>query len=378
MLIVAANPLTAHGQALAPQPDEPTATALFDPNLVLEAARSEMFPEGRDRTLEISGHFQFRALLNSRSQPSKEDIASGFVLRRAKLKAKGMLMGDDLRYTFSMSFNRKTGVGSVEDFNIDARLADGLRLRVGQFRPGLLREESVSSKRQLAVERSLIAKAFTQPRVRGIALKHETARTRVSLALMDASPVLGGDQSWEIVTRGEVLILGRFKRFKDFTSFPDDEPAVMLGASVGVLDLDARLPDSSDTTIVRWTVDLSAEAGGSNVFVAFVGNRVDQDMGPTLDQYGLVVQGGAFITDTTELFARYELGDADNSTPTLSILTIGANEYLDGHALKFTVDAGFALDEVAGFWSSSGRGWLTDASGHDGQVLLRTQLQLMF
>ena len=175
-----------------------------------------------------------------------------------------------------------------------------------------------------------------------------------------------------------MLILGDWKRFKDFTSFPSDEPAVMLGASVGLIESDPRLPEEINDSTLRWTVDLSAEAGGANFFVAFVGNRVDPDQGPTLDQYGLVVQGGAFVSDTTELFARYEMGDADDGSPMLSLLTIGATEYIHEHALKVTVDLGYAFDEVTGFWSSSGAGWLTDSSGQDGQVLLRAQFQLLF
>lgn len=358
--------------------DLPTATARFDPHLVMETARGSPFGDGSERSLQISGQFQFRAILNARDQTGDEDFTTGFVLRRAKVKAKGTLMDDDLRYTFSVAFNRKTGKGVIEDFNIDARLSDGFRLKAGQFRPSLLREEMVSSKRQLAVERSLIAKAFTQPRVRGVALTHQTDRTRLSVALMDASSSLGGDQSWEAIVRSEVLVLGDWKRLKDFTSFPGDKPVVMIGASVGVIDSDPRLPDSPDTTTVRWTVDLSAEAGGANFFAAFVSNRVDRDHGPTLDQYGLVVQGGAFVSDTTELFARYEMGDADDGRPMLSIVTIGATEYIHGHALKLTVDLGYALEEVAGFWSSSGSGWLTDETGRDGQVLVRAQVQLLF
>ena len=96
-------------------------------------------------------------------------------------------------------------------------------------------------------------------------------------------------------------------------------------------------------------------------------------------QLGLLLQGGwMFVPDEWELYARYEWGDADGLSPELSVFTIGVNRYVEEDTFKFTFDVGYGLNEVGDFWSSSGAGWRTDRPGEDGQVVARTQIQLLF
>lgn len=376
-LLVALGPSASLASRQNIAPEEPISPPRFNPHLAIARAQGERIEDEREGSLEISGQLQFRVMVNNRERPGSEDLATGFLLRRAKIKAKGAIADDRMRYTVSLAFNRRTGLGLLEDATIEAPVLDGLRFRVGQFRPNLLREESVSSKRQLAVERSLVARAFNQARVRGVELQHETERTRLTVAVMDASISLAGDKAWVYTARGELLVLGTWKQLKDFTSFRGDDSAVLLGASVGFFDTDSGPSGTPGSTTLRWSVDLSVETGGANLFAAFVGNRFEPDTGPALDQYGVVVQGGVFVSDTTELFARYAMGDDDDGAM-LSLITVGATEYLLEHALKMTIDLGYGVNEVSDFWSSSGAGWLTDEAGQDGQFLLRAQMQLLF
>jgi len=60
------------------------------------------------------------------------------------------------------------------------------------------------------------------------------------------------------------------------------------------------------------------------------------------------------------------------------VLTIGVNKYWSKHTLKWTTDLGFGFDEVSAVYSSSGAGWRTDTAGEDGQMVLRSQVQLLF
>jgi hypothetical protein len=91
-----------------------------------------------------------------------------------------------------------------------------------------------------------------------------------------------------------------------------------------------------------------------------------------------VVHGGFFLIENWELFARYEWGDADGAAPYLSVMTVGLNRYFERHTLKFTFDVGLGLNEVAGFWDSSGAGWERDRRDENGQLVVRTQFQLLF
>ncbi len=39
---------------------------------------------------------------------------------------------------------------------------------------------------------------------------------------------------------------------------------------------------------------------------------------------------------------------------------------------------GFAFDEISSDWATGGAGWREDSPGEDGQVVLRSQFQLLF
>lgn len=383
VLWAAASPMLARDQAVAAgQPPvtgdtvETQAEAPRDDGLIGQDyahigdfARTPPFP------VEISGQFQFRYIYNARSE---RDDTIGFQVRRLKLDFEAKIPGTDMELGTTIAFDRDGGRPELNDATISIPLADGLRLSVGQFRPPFLREQIVSSKRQLAVERSTISRAFGQERIRGIALVASGGEFRGSIAVMDGSPTLGGDQHWEFDARGEWLAMGRWRQFRDFTSPLDSEPAVMLGAGLLFFDADEIDDDDDDEITFRWTLDASVELSGTSLFAAVVGSHSDREDDPTQDQFGVVVQGGRYISETLELFARYEWGDADRDSPDLSLLTAGANHYIAGHAAKLTADLGFAFNEVGGFWDSTGTGWLRDRPGEDGQVVGRVQMQLLF
>ena len=118
----------------------------------------------RDFTLELSGQLQVRHVWNRRGTSAKDETRAGFEGRRIKLKAKGRLLGRTLAYTVGMARSRGTGTFRLQTLALSFRLSDELRLLLGRSRPPLLREESISSKRQLATERSLVQKAFRQIR----------------------------------------------------------------------------------------------------------------------------------------------------------------------------------------------------------------------
>ena len=97
------------------------------------------------------------------------------------------------------------------------------------------------------------------------------------------------------------------------------------------------------------------------------------------DQIGFLLRGGFFIAEDWELYGQYEWADSDVAgAEELSVLTIGVNKYWDKHNLKWQTDIGFGLNEVAAVFASDGAGWRTDPAGDEGQVVFRTQIQLLF
>lgn len=328
--------------------------------------------------LNLSGQVQFRSTFTARNDDGDINTRSAFELRRAKLKASGHLFKGWLDYSSQISYKSDTNKIQFETVWGRVRLHKDLHFKAGRFRPTLLREETVSTKRQLAVERSLVARTFSTSRTAGAALVYEHDVFRVKGGFFQKTDDLFEDEAWMLSGRAELLLTGKWKRLKDFTSFPKQKPTLALGAGIFYSYEDRNDPLDPDQDILRWTTDVSVELGGVNLFASLVGNHVSQEGLPSLDQYGAVVQGGVFLGQSLELFGRYEWGDADGLAPDLGIVTVGFNGYFDRHRLKFTADLGYGFGEVGSFWSSSGAGWRTDDPGENGQIVARAQLQVLF
>ncbi len=49
-----------------------------------------------------------------------------------------------------------------------------------------------------------------------------------------------------------------------------------------------------------------------------------------------------------------------------------------GEGAKVIFDVGYDVNEVSDFWSTSGAGYLDDPAGENDQVVVRTQMQVLF
>ncbi len=328
--------------------------------------------------LELSGQMQFRWIGTFQDDtPGEDSTETGFVNRRTKLSFDGYAVDPAWEYHITGGFSRKDGGFGLQDAYVERDLGKGWSLKFGQFKAPFMREELISSKRQLAVARSLVNETFNQGRSQGIELVYKNDHIHASAMFSDGFDsanvaALEEDVEFGITARVEFLIDGKWKQFKDFTSWEKDKFAAMVGGAVHYEEEDG----GGDEETFTWTVDGSIEFGGANLFAAIVGRHMDMKGS---DQYGFIFQGGAFLNDDWEAFARYEWGDIDKAGfEDLSIVTVGVNRYYHKHALKWTTDIGYAFDRVRGGFSSSGTGWLTDPKGADGQIVIRSQIQFLF
>lgn len=345
-------------------------TAGYDDHFFLSS------PDGNFR-LELSGQVQLRFVYNHLESIDDSNQVS-FENRRTKLKFSGHVINPRLRYSITGAFDDRSGGFSLNGAYVSYALTDDFTIRAGRVRPPLLREEDVSSKRQLLAERSIIARTFKQNRTTGLGFQFEQDVIRLRGAFMDGTKDRFGDQSFIAAGRVEVLLAGEWKQLRDFTSFRSDEPLISLGAGVLIREEDFEDTDDNDGKLFRWAADVSMEFGGANLFAAIVGNHVDEEKEIARNQFGVVLQGGLFLTDEIELFAQYVWGDADGKAPDLSVLTAGFNYYLAKHSLKWTMDIGYAFNEVGDFWASGSTGFRENDAGDDGQIVVRGQWQLLF
>jgi hypothetical protein len=346
-------------------------------------------------SLRIAGRQQFRYVYNYQDNSPTDRHRSGFEHRRTRLTFSGHVIDPSWAYQIQGDFNRDGGGFRLLDAYIDKKFDNGITVRFGQFRPKFMTEDHTSSARQLAVERSLINSRFAQSRTQGIEVQGNAGdNVRWSAGYIEGISSTIGDMGaglntpWNARTtefafigRVDVLIAGNWRQFREFTSWSDEEFGLMVGAGiVWQKDEYGTIADTNEVEVRRWTVDATAKFGSANAFVAFVGNHEKPSGGSSVDQWGLVAQGGFFfVPDEWEGFVRYEWGDADTvGIKDLSLVTFGVNRYFSKHNLKWTTDVGIGLNEINSFWSSSSAGYRADAPGEDTQVVVRSQLQLAF
>lgn len=396
--------------------------------------------------LNIKGQTQFRWAANFRDIPDsvtgQTEKNFGFENRRTKLTFSGHIIDPSLTFEVKPVFNRASTsissggqtlsnrdvVGSIEDIWMQKSFGNGFSIRAGQFKAPFLREELVSSSSQLAVERTLVNDAFSAKFSQGIQAEWEQDMFRLQAFYGDGlranrvGPTTGAgslsdyggaylsdfqtnDTDWAFAGRAELKLAGQWKQFRDATSFRGEEFGVLLGLGAMAQNLRPNTANSAGVEdMFGLTGDVTVDFGGANLFAYAVYRQVglnsaiatrDGGTDDGLDQWGFAIQGGFFVTDDVELFARYEYGNSDSDkfrTASLladgenaSIVTAGVNWYPMGSAntgIKWTTDVGFALDPVVDF-NSSGGNWLTDQTGagqstQDGQFVLRSQIQLTF
>ncbi len=357
-----------------------------------------------DHRLNFSGQLQVRYQATFRdSDPAvigaDNDVTTGFVIRRTKIKLDGTDKTERLSYKLTGAFARGSGRFVLEDALVAFKITDDWTLSVGQFKGPLLREELVSSTAQMLVERSIVNETFNQGFMQGAQIAWDSDRVRFAAMVSDGlgsantTYNAAAEADFGIGGRVEVLLgdAGDWKRFKDFTSWRGSSFNAMLGAAVhfqsaGETNPSAASGMNADVDALTLTADASLEGDGWNAFASFVWRRTDAAMMPTFDDLGASVQGGVFVSADAELFARWDAVFADSARmltgDELHTIAAGVNYYFlpESHAAKLTANVLWYIDPASDLAGVVG---LTDsvpilADAQGDQVALVIQLQLLF
>lgn len=349
--------------------------------------------------MQLLGQVQFRhvlAIQDNTADASSDDITNGFEVSRFRLGVKGHVVDPSWQYFF-WGGHGADGSWLPLDVWIRKQVDDNWWIQAGQFKTPLWKEWLISETRQQFVERSLLNYEFWGVYTEGVNVGYDDGPLHALVSINDglsasgapAGVVGGGITSpWNeadvvgvaVTSRVEYLLAGDWGRTADFEAWSDRELMAVVGGAMHYQHGDWHSSGGDEGQVLRWTADVMTEWRGVNLFAAVIGNHVtDLDLGPDVNQYGALVQAGWFMVEDLELMARYEWGDSDTAGENdLSIITLGVSRFFAGHRLKWTTDVGFALNPVAPTWAASGAGWRADSSGQSGQVLVRSQLQLLF
>ena len=361
--------------------DAETRASLMEEGLVAGHDGSHFFLASPDDAflMEIAGQLQFRYIYNT--QDDRDEDVRGFQLRRTKINFSGYIADPKLGYDLTLAVNRDDGAVEVEDAVISYAVTENLEVLAGQFKLPFLRQELISSKRQLAADRALATEYFTLDRSQQVQLAYGSEAFKLFGAFSD-----GGDESYDEFTetdteyaftgRLDVKLSGEWDQAKDTTAWEkDDAMGLFLGAAAHYEATDEEAGNDFGDTFA-WTADALWNAYPFGVMGAVMGAHSDPDTGEGADAYGVVVEGGVHVTEQFEPFARWNWIDADGAELSeLQAATVGFNYYFRKHRAKFTLDAVWLYD--AGIADSNGDGEINDAFSGLNQGALSDGLGLL-
>lgn len=298
---------------------------------------------------------------------------------------------------------------------------EGYYLKFGQFKHILMTEEAIDSQYQLAADRTLSSEIFGPGYTQGLALGQVNDNFAWEFSITDGGRYIGSREtdntSFNSIDEADAGFGGRFDwkiqgswdQFKDFTSFKGSTPGSKLGGGIlyqfqGQTNPGSFIPGFVGTPaesgqIFTWTLDYQLEGDGWNFFAAYTGQYVDWEFATAtlgIMNNSVVLQGGRFMSERTEVFARLETFWIDKlfrngfSTPDgyiHRIGTVGMTYYLlpESHAAKFTTDVSYAFDSLFVLALGAGGSIALPDPGTTGflgltahEIVFRAQLQFAF
>jgi len=336
--------------------------------------------------LNVGGTVQVAFIGNWQESSPDDDDRYGFQNRRSTIRLSGHVVDPTWQYVVQGDFAVSGGGLELLDAFVRKSFDNGLSVRAGKFRMPFNHEQLVGYNNLLAVERSLIAGAFGVGRSQGVEARWTGDHLRAFAAVNDGlgsivgatAPSLAEDTEYAVTGRIDLLLGGAFDDFTDYIPSTGDEFGVMIGAAVHYQE-DEYGTTANEMSILRWTADVTADLRQVNLMAAVSGNHTDGDTpAGSLDQIGVVVQAGWRPCEAWQMFGRWEWADADGAGSDLNVATIGVVRYFNGNGLKWTTDVGYGFDPVSAQFASTVKGWREDAPGENGQMVIRSQLQLVF
>ena len=350
-------------------------------------------PDGSFK-LKIGGQIQVRWVLNSAGE---KPTLYGFENRRTKLSFSGNVFDKSWTYKVKAGFARFGGFFVLEDAYVQKKLESGIAIKVGQFKAPWMREELVSSSKQLTVERSIVNEYFNQGYSQGIQIAFEAEDFRVAAWTGDGigsrgfgpgrtnSQNTNWDQTstdYSFAARAEFKLSGEWSQFKDFSSARGSDAGMMAGLAAVTQRANQNIGAAEGTKVYGVTGDFTWDLSGVSLFCSGVWINVDEPGSQSTNPWGVTIQGGHFVTETIEAFARYEYMDYDPPTSSdvarFDGFTVGGNWFIN-KGVKFTADFTYNFASLAtGAFVANIAGFRTDNPGQDGQWAIRAQLQLLF
>ena len=346
-------------------------------------------------SVNLGGMLQFRYTANVRdAEGSQESFTHGFSIPRARL-----WVNADLNETWSVylqgNFDSDGGTFVLLDAWADWKLDENWTLRGGQFKVPSLRTWNTPEQNTMAADRSVTNLVFNAGRTQGIAAVYVDDRMRFVGAFDDGAGTLNtqfnamSEADYAFTGRFDWKFMGDWSQLDQFHGWRGSEQAALLGGFAHYQDGGSTGAgnDSStnDVALFEGLVDGQWQASGWSAYGALIYQYLDPAGIDALNNFGVILQGAAFVSDADELFARYDIVIPDGDTPggdsTFNTLTFGWNHFFipESEASRFTLDLQWFLNATAdnGLVTSIPSIGLLE-SNNEGQIAIRAQYQAVF
>ncbi|MCA9279896.1 MAG: hypothetical protein H6815_05550 [Phycisphaeraceae bacterium] len=347
----------------------------------------------RNNTLsgvEFGGVMQFRYLSIYRGdQFINDELTTGFQNSRTLVWFGGDL-GEEFRVYVQGGFDHfDPGEFGLNDAYLTYQYNERVQFGAGQRRSPLLQQDIVEPWNQQAIEVSS-AHLFLSPiEVQGVWVYAEQDATRGWLMLHDGvgsgnTDIDSADEAdVALVARGEYKWAGAWDQFDQFTSPMDAEEAGRVGAAFG-FQTGGSTVGSQDIDALYFIFDAMYQGSGWNLFGQVAVATIDQTNASDLVEFTAEFQAGMYLSQSTEIFGRFDSIFPDDARPNhdpTTILTFGINEYLipdDPQALKLSFDVQWLFQDPVG--SGTPGSTLTGVlpSVDAGEVVFKGQIQARY
>ena len=275
----------------------------------------------------------------------------GFEVRRAQLYFSGHVTDPSVEYMFGMAQDSQTdpyylqqrGVGLVYAY-VRKRFGESLSVTVGrQNAPFTLESTLFNAGLTQMGEYSIFEYRTGLGQQTGACLEWRDDAVRWQGGWFDdVVPIPGNLAQWNSLFNAGVAVCSRLEwkpagtwaQFSKESSFRGEELGIVLGGGVSwATGRNINSLIGVDVSQFAATADARASFGGANAIAQLYWNDDGQD---GTDQWGMNLQGGAFLADDVEAFAAlswFRVADPQ------WFVQAGGNLYLHGNALKLTAMA---------------------------------------
>lgn len=332
-----------------------------------------------DYALKIYGQLQARYVFNSADGDGND--ADGVQLRRTRVGFRGhVTAGERFTYNLVLSSSSSGGSTGLENFEIGYQINPEWTATIGQAKLPFMRQELLSSSRQLGADRSVSTQYFTLDRGQGLFLEYEpegdwayqfSATDGADAENLDFDSTNNDDSDLALTARADHTLFGDAAQARDIVSWKGEGDALFIGGGAHV-NFAQEVDD-----YYALTADALYESSGFSVMGAL--SLLVTDGPERATDWGATLESGYNLDDKWQPFARLDVVDLDDSDE-LVAFGVGINRFISKHNAKFTADATWVSElPTAGGRTPNvpGRG-LGLQAGLDDQVSVRAQFQLLF